>query len=42
MPIECAPTTDAGLDKAIAETHRCYSWLINRRIGWRENLRPEV
>ena len=36
--IVAAPSNEDGLTKAIADTHRRYSWVINRRFGWRGNL----
>lgn len=36
--IIAAPATASGLTKAIADTHRRYSWIINRRMNWRGNL----
>lgn len=32
------PTTSMGLTKAIADAHRRYGVVINRRQGWRGNL----
>ena len=32
------PTSSIGMTKAIADTHRRYSFAINRRQGWRGNL----
>lgn len=32
------PTTEDGLRAAIAETHRRYSWIVNRRQEWQGHL----